>query len=187
MDTLTTLGFALLVPYAALASVDGLYLHLWRYRLHARPESRREHLLHTAYAVLFAMTLALVYGIDTRGIALYAGLGIVLAETTISLWDVWEEPASRRAFGGLSAGESLLHAVLITLRAASLALVLGGKPTSAWALSGPTLPAGYGPFAESVVSLLLPGAAAIAALHVWLAWRYGERAVSPELAAAARC
>ena len=48
-----TLVVASLALFAAVGAYDGLYLHLWKYRLYAREESRREHALHTAVAFLF--------------------------------------------------------------------------------------------------------------------------------------
>ena len=47
--------------FATLSSIDGLYLHLWRLRLHQRPDSYREHLWHTARAILFAPTVVLLF------------------------------------------------------------------------------------------------------------------------------
>ena len=44
--SLANAAAVLLAVFAALAAVDGLYIHLWRLRLHARPETRREHWLH---------------------------------------------------------------------------------------------------------------------------------------------
>jgi hypothetical protein len=54
------LAVLLLLPFAALAFVDGIWIHLVRLRLHARPQCRREHALHTARAVLFPAVLVLV-------------------------------------------------------------------------------------------------------------------------------
>ena len=42
-----------LMIFGMVAAVDVLYLHLWKYRLYARTESRREHKLHTAQGALF--------------------------------------------------------------------------------------------------------------------------------------
>lgn len=116
------LSVILLVPLAGLAALDGLYLHLWRFRLHERPECRREHRLHTARALLFPIGLVLIYGYASAGALLYLAVAVVVVDTALEGWDVYEEPASRRALGGLSPWEALLHAALVTLRASSLAL-----------------------------------------------------------------
>lgn len=167
------LAVILLLPLAGLAAIDGVYLHLWRLRLHERPECRREHLLHTARALLFPAGLTLVYGYAATGSWLLLGLLVVAADTALEAWDTFEEPESRRALGGLSSGEALLHLVLVTLRAGSLALALAARPASAWSWSaagslGPT-EAWHG---VVVHQLLLPGAVLVAALHIGLAFRW---------------
>ena len=45
--------------FALLSTIDGLYVHLWRLQLHRRPASYREHLWHTARALLFAPVVAI--------------------------------------------------------------------------------------------------------------------------------
>jgi hypothetical protein len=166
------LAVLLLVPLGLLAAVDGLYLHLWRLRLHERPESRREHLLHSARAVLFAPCLALVYGFESAGGWLWAGVALAVVDTALEGWDTFEEPGSRRAIGGLTAAEALLHVVLVTLRAVSLVLVLISLPAAAWSWSTPGTLREVEPWQAIVVwTGLLPGATGVAALHVVLAVR----------------
>jgi hypothetical protein len=46
--------------YGLIGTYDALYNHLYRFRLYERPESFREHLLHTANIVL---TLPVVAGL----------------------------------------------------------------------------------------------------------------------------
>ena len=99
MELAADLAVFLLAPLAVLAAVDGLYIHLWRLRLHERPECRREHLLHTARALLFPLGLVLVYGYDTAGGWLLLGVGVVVVDTALEAWDTFEESASRRALG----------------------------------------------------------------------------------------
>jgi hypothetical protein len=167
-----SLDLWLLAAFAALAAVDGIGFHLWKLGLHARPEARREHRLHTARALLFVPILALVYGLPTGGLALWLGLSIALADTALEAWDVFEEPASRRALGGLSRAEAVLHALLVTLRAASLALAFAARPAGAWGWSAAWQLAPPDPArARFVLYGLLPGAVAVAALHLALARR----------------
>jgi hypothetical protein len=169
------LAVLLLVPLAALAAVDGLYVHLFRLRLHERPECRREHLLHTARSLLFPPALLLVYGFETAGAMLWAGAALIATDTALEAWDTFEEPASRRAQGGLTAFEAVLHVVLVSLRAISLALVFASLPAASWDWSAAV------PFrsVESWQALvvhqgILPGALLVALLHVTLAWRARE-------------
>lgn len=170
------LAFGSLWLFAALAAVDGLVLHLWRFRLYAFSDSRREHALHTLRAVLFVPILILLFARDSLGFALWTGVAIALVDTGIELWDTFIEPASRRALGGLTAFESTLHAALVTLRSAAIALILASKPAGAWTFATPSaVGPGYGAWGTSVVQALLGGAIAIALLHVWLAVRGTSR------------
>jgi hypothetical protein len=150
----------LLVPFAALAFLDGVYLHLWRLRLYAQPESRREHALHTARALLFPPLLLLLFAREAVGPLLALAVALAVADTILEAWDTLEEPRSRAALGGLSRAESLLHVVLISLRAAALALAFTSTGVEPW-------------HETLVVQGLLPGAVFIAALHVALALRAG--------------
>jgi hypothetical protein len=162
-------SIVLLLVFAALAPLDGLYLHLWRYRLHTRAESRHEHALHTARALLFPVILVLVYGGRSSGWPLVLGAALIAVDVSVQAADMWVEPASRADLGGLSSFESVLHGILITIGSASLALMLGSRPASAWSLAvAPTLGPSHGPFAEWAVEMLLPGAVLIAGLHVYL-------------------
>lgn len=174
--TLRDVAVLLLVPLALLALVDGVGLHLWRLRLFARPDSRREHLLHTARAMLFPGILVLVYARETSGPLLAFAVALVAADTLLEVWDTFEEPRSRASLGGLSRGESLLHVVLVSLRSASLALVFASKPAWVWSSQAGAWSATVEPWQESfVVAGLLPGAIALAVLHVVLGlrWRHG--------------
>jgi hypothetical protein len=172
MDSARDLAVLLLVPLGALAALDGLYFHLVRFRLHERPECRREHLLHTARALLFPPALLLLYGFETAGWLLFTGAALAAADTALEAWDTFEEPASRRAQGGLTAFEALLHVALVTLRAGSLALVLASLPEASWSFAAAARLESIAPWQSLVVHQgLLPGSIFVALLHVALAWR----------------
>ena len=172
MEHARELAVVLLVPLAVLALVDGLWIHLWRLRLHARPECTREHRLHTARALLFPVLLVLLYGRESTGAELVLGALLAGVDTLLEAWDTFEEPRSRERIGGLSRAEALLHVILVSLRSASLVLVFVAKPAAAWSLaaSDPSAPI-PGWQAQLVLQGLLPGAVAVAALHVVLALR----------------
>lgn len=166
---MVTASFVLLVGFAGLAPIDGLYLHLWRYRLHAHPESRPEHGFHTVRAVLFPAILVLLYAGRSSGWPFLLGVGLVAADVAAQVADMVVEPASRGRLRGLSPFESGLHGVLITSGSASLALMLGSRSAAAWSPTAPaTIGASYGPFAHGVLVLLLPAALLVAAVHVYL-------------------
>src|SRR5262245_9008086 len=100
---------ALLVVFTTLASIDGLYFHLYRYRLYARPESRYEHWLHTLQSVLFVPQVALLFIWAPRGAFLWLNLLIFLTALGGEVLDVLCEEASRKELGGLLRSEYLLH------------------------------------------------------------------------------
>lgn len=161
-----------LTLYALLGAVDGLYLHLWRYRLHAEPSARREHLWHTARAVLFPLTVALLFLAPTGGALLWLGVAVMASDLALSVADVLEEGDSRRFMGGLPSGEYALHGILIALHVAAVALLLGSRPAAAWSLSAPLVMAQPWPSLATIVATnLLPGAILVAGVHVALAVR----------------
>jgi hypothetical protein len=169
---LVTASTILLLLFAVLSLVDGLYIHLWRLRLHARPGSYREHLWHTARAVLFAPAVLLVFAAPTAGLALWIGVALLAVDQAVELLDVLAERASRASLGGLSSVEYAVHVVLVTLRAAAVALALASRPAGAWSLDAATVVGSYPDVIAVTVRQLVPGAVAAAVLHVWLAWRH---------------
>jgi hypothetical protein len=171
-DVVLTASFALLLLLGVLAPIDGLFVHLWKYRLHARPESRAEHGLHTLRALLFPGLLATLYAVDSRGMLLWIGVALAAADVVVQAADMAIERDSRASAGGLAGFEAALHGLMITIGSASLALLLASKPAAAWSLAAPALVGpGPGDFAESVVALLLPGSIGVAVMHVAL-WRW---------------
>ncbi|MGE5183526.1 MAG: hypothetical protein ACM31C_15750 [Acidobacteriota bacterium] len=161
---------ALLIDLSAtIAIVDGLYLHLYKYKLYARRDSVTEHLTHTLRAVLFGPMIYLLFGRCFAGAVLYATLAIVLVDFAIQSWDVLVERASRSSLGGLSSFEYWIHVAAITTHVAAVTLVLAARPAEAWSLSAPTVLAVEWPAIARWSALgLLPGAVGLAVLHLWL-------------------
>ena len=169
--------------FATLSMIDGLYLHLWRLRLHARPASYREHLWHTARAVLFAPTAAIVFLVPSAGPLLWLGVGLALLDQVAGVCDALAERDARAELGGLGRGEYALHVVLVAVHATALALALAARAPAAWSPSAP-LTLGEWPPVGALVGGVIAGGAAVAALHVALAWRHRPRAHRAALVAA---
>lgn len=159
---------ALLMLFGVVAAVDGLYLHLWKYRLYARPESRREHKLHTAQGVLFIPVIFFLFYQDFGGWALWAGVLFLAAEQVIEIWDVLDERDSRASLGGLSSTEYAAHVIAITARTAAVALALAAKPLSAWSLDAPIITGPGHAWASSVALQMIVGNVLVVGLHLWL-------------------
>jgi hypothetical protein len=157
--------------FVVLSTIDGLYIHLWRLRLHERPESYREHLWHTARAVLFAPVVAILFAMPSAGALLWLGVTLALADQVAGVYDALSERDSRRRLGGLGRGEYALHVVLVAVHATALTLVLAARPAAAWSLSVPTM-VGEWPEVALLVGVPSIGGVVVAALHVALAWMY---------------
>jgi hypothetical protein len=176
-----------LVLFAAVGAYDGLYLHLWKYRLYAREETRYEHGLHTAVAFLSVPVVWLLFAGNFGGLALWAGVFFVAVSFVVEMMDVLEENDSRASLGGLSREEYAAHVVAITTRVAAVALALAAKPMAAWSLSSPlVLEAEYPAWVAFVGEQMLFGNVVVGALHLWL-MRSRYRVPSQALRRALRC
>jgi hypothetical protein len=175
MDTLYNASAVALALFLVLGTVDGIFLHLWRYRLYARAASRAEHRLHTAASVLFAATLPALFLWETGGLLLWAGIGLVAVDLVVAVADMFSEDGSRAEWGGLTSGEYALHMLIMSARGAGLALLLAGRPASAWTLDAPWILGAMPSLAATVAWQALPGSVLMAALHVWLCTESGAR------------
>lgn len=170
MEHLIFAAAVLLLSYGLLAGADGLYLHIWKYQLHERPESYKEHLAHTARALVFLPIVLLMYLQPPAGPTLWVAAGLIAVDLVLAVGDVLEEPGSRASLGGLSRGEYLIHVLASLAHASGLALILAAQPLSAWsdaAAAGPAYPA----LARFIAINVIPGSVLVALLHVWLCWR----------------
>jgi hypothetical protein len=126
-----------LALFCALGIFDGLYFHLYKFRLHEHPESSLEHLLHTTRAFLFAPIAYLFYIENVAGYLLMFGIGLVILDLILELFDVLVEQKSRAHLGGISSHESAVHVFASSFKMASLAMILAAKPLGAFSLSSP--------------------------------------------------
>lgn len=168
-DNLMTAATVCLMLFSLVAGFDGIYFHLYKYKLYARQDSFYEHKMHTISAVLFIPVVYFLFGANFSGLLLWLGVLFILAESYIEIADVLSEKDSRASLGGLSSGEYATHVVAITLRAAAIALALAAKPLSAWDLSAPLVAnQQYSPVVLSTALNMMIGNVAMVLLHVWL-------------------
>lgn len=153
-EPLAWVTVALLLAFSTIAAIDGVYIHLWKLRLHARDESYAEHLWHTASAVLTVPTVVLLFVVPATGAALWAGLGLLALTHAVEVLDVIAERTSRRSLGGLSRFELSMHVGAVATRAAAVAAVLISRPSALISMVG--------------MSVAI-GAVAISLLHIALA------------------
>ena len=114
----------LLVLYALLGLIDGVYLHLFKYRLHEHPQSKLEHLTHTVRAFLFSgILITLFINIDTNQFV-HLGLSLVILDIIVLLVDAYAEKDSRAFMGGLPRWEYILHLLINGFHFAAIAVYL---------------------------------------------------------------
>jgi hypothetical protein len=153
------------VVYASLAAVDGLWLHLWRYRLHRH--ARREHAIHTLRAMLFPGVVVLLLMGWTTGPLLWCGTLMALVDLAVVAWDAAVETRTRDFQHGLPAGEAALHTLLQALHATVLVAAMAARPWSAWTLSATAEP-GPGMPATVLFIGVLVGSVMVAVVHAVL-------------------
>lgn len=109
METIHFGAATSLMAFMVLATYDGFYLHLWKYRLYAREESNFEHLTHTVRAVLFPLIVVLMV-INQTSFVLFA-IGVLLAflDFVVLAVDAYSEKESRKFMGGLPRTEYIIH------------------------------------------------------------------------------
>lgn len=169
MSLMGTISFVFLVLFLLVATADGIYFHLWKYRLYARRESLYEHQLHTVRAFLFIPIVFFLYFANFGGIALWAGVFFVALDLIVEMLDVFCENDSRAALGGLTSLEYAAHVAATTFRIASLTLILAAKPLSAWSLSAPiVLSEGSAPAAVALAANVMLGNFLVGVLHLLL-------------------
>lgn len=168
MEHIVTASFVFLNLFMVLGAVDLFYFHIWKYKLHTRPESRYEHKLHMVFAFTMVPLALLLYYQNFGGWALWAGAFFVAAALGTELFDVFSENESRASIGGLSTSEYALHVVLTILKVASFALLFASKPLSAWHLASPLVLGSYGSMGEVIALQVAIGSGLVGILHAVL-------------------
>jgi hypothetical protein len=98
-----------LTAFMLLATYDGFYLHLWKYRLYARKESSFEHLTHTIRAILFPLIVVFMLINQTSFVLFLTGTLIAVFDFVVLAIDAYSEKDSRKFMGGLPRKEYIIH------------------------------------------------------------------------------
>jgi hypothetical protein len=170
-----TITTTLLVLFAILGIFDGLYLHIFKYRLYAHSESRFEHFTHTVRALLFPAILYFLYLCEDT-FAFFIGLVAVMIDLVVTGIDAYVEKDSRSFMGGLPRWEYIIHLTVNGVHFASIAVFLvlkleiaGGQLVFRQVLA---TVGGYDSFVW-LVKNLIPGGILIGLLHVFVAFKQG--------------
>lgn len=124
MEMAFIISAVLLILYSALALFDGVFLHLYKYRLHEQKDSKFEHLAHTIRAVLFSGILyTLFIGIENNKLFFIAMILVFLDIITLII-DAYTEKDSREFMGGLPRWEYILHLLINGFHFAGIAVFL---------------------------------------------------------------
>lgn len=158
---------ALLVLYSILGLYDGVFLHLYQYRLYEQEESKIEHLTHTIRAILFP---AILFFLFLKG-SFYLGLALVALDVLVLVADAYLEGDSRKFMGGLPRWEYILHLFVNGFHFAAVAVFLAVKirldNSSIIIINDFSMVNSFYAF-EWLVINLLPGAMVVATLHILL-------------------
>lgn len=123
MDILFYLVTGCLILFMLLATYDGFYLHIWKYRLFDRPKSLFEHKTHTVRAFLFPLIVWLLF-IETNLLAFIIGSTLVVLDLVVLGIDAYHEKESRSFMGGLPIWEYIVHLFANAFHFAAIILIL---------------------------------------------------------------
>lgn len=122
----------LLVLFIILGTFDGLYFHLFKYKLHLLPAARREHIIHTLRAFVFVPLSVLLFVYNSSGAFLWIAMALVVLDAYLELIDILEERKSRASFGGISSEESAIHVFASSFKFAAILLMFVSKDWSSY-------------------------------------------------------
>lgn len=157
-----------LCAFSIFSFIDGVYIHLYKYRLHENKNSKREHFLHTIRAVFFFLILLFIYYYEASGFWLYLGCGIVIIDYGVESIDMFEEKTSRNSLGGLSSFEYWLHGTLVMLRSLSLGLWFSTFTYARFFLNEASLSVTHNVYYLFVIKQLMISTFLVAGLHILL-------------------
>jgi hypothetical protein len=159
----------LLLAFALLAVIDGLYLHIFKYQLFNHKESEFEHLTHTIRAILFPLIVYFLFITQNSQSSFYLGILFVLIDIIVLGIDAFVEKDSRLFMGGLPRWEYILHLFVNGFHFASIAvffaLKLSFTENGVEIVQDLSTFKNFGLFKFVAVNLL-PGAVLLALLHI---------------------
>lgn len=169
MEIAFIISIVLLIAYSFLALFDGVFLHLYKYRLYEHKESKFEHLTHTVRAILFTgILVSLFINIENNSLFLF-GAALVVTDIITLIVDAYLEKDSRKFMGGLPRWEYILHLLVYGFHFASIAVFLVIKINLD--SNGITLANNFQQIESfhtfrTIAINLLPGAVLISLLHI---------------------
>ena len=109
---------AVLLIAANVGAVDGLYYHLYKFRLATQPSARGETLTHVWRAISTSFALLVLAAGTPSGGWYWALVATFGSDFVIDLVDVSLEPNSRKPLGGLPTLEYVIHIAVTAMNGA---------------------------------------------------------------------
>jgi hypothetical protein len=169
METAFIISIILLIAYSLLALFDGVFLHLYKYRLYEQKESKFEHLTHTIRAILFTGILITLFINIENNQWFFLGVLLVVADIVILFIDAYTEKDSRVFMGGLPRSEYMIHLLVNGFHFASIAVFLVIKidlNSNGFILTNNFQQVESFHIFKTIAINLLPGAILIGLLHI---------------------
>jgi hypothetical protein len=170
METLYYLSAFCLIVFMILAMYDGIYLHIWKFELFKRKESKFEHKTHTIRAILFPLILWLLF-INHDKTSFFIGISFFITDLVVLAFDAFSEKDSRKSLGGLPRWEYILHLFANSFHFASIMLMISTKTelTEFGLAINENISHGFGQKLITIISInIIPGAILMAFLHLFL-------------------
>ena len=175
MEIIYYLSAIFLVLFMLLATYDGLYLHLWKYELFKREESRFEHKTHTIRAILFPLIVWLLF-INTDDFSFYLGMTFVIIDLITLAIDAYSEKESRQFMNGLPKWEYIIHLFSNGFHFSAIALFLGTRikvSEVGLSLSNSSITSNATELLDFISVQIIPGAIIMGLLHLFLIFPKG--------------
>lgn len=160
-----------------LATYDGAYLHLWKYELFNRKESRFEHMTHTIRAILFPLMVWLLF-VSDNAVSFYVGLGLLVVDLIVLGIDAFSEQESRAFMNGLPRSEYIVHLFANGFHFASIILIIATKievQNEALFYSKEFLAYSSFETVQFIAVNILPGAIVLGIVHLLLSFDFGRK------------
>ncbi len=154
-----------------LATYDGFYLHIWKYELFNKAESKFEHKTHTIRAILFPLIVWLLFIDTTNPLSFYLGLSLVLIDLVTLGIDAFSEQDSREFMNGLPRSEYIIHLFSNSFHFAAIVLIIATRVTvndSVFGITTYIIDSFGKEMIEFIAVNMIPGSILLALIHMIL-------------------
>ena len=128
-NIILNIGLVSIGLFLVLGSIDGIYFHLIKYKLHLHSESRLEHIVHTTRGITLGLITYLIMSHSLHSnpeftTALYLAAGLIVCDLALEVVDIYIEKKSRQNLGGVSSHEMVIHVFASSFRMVAIVLLM---------------------------------------------------------------